>query len=152
MRKKEWFLFTFIFLLDIVSKYIAQETLVLHSPVEIIPGFFHITLAYNTGAAWGIFAGQMELFYVVTVAVAGFILYVLYHDNIESKFLRAVLVVMLAGTLGNFYDRVVFGYVRDFLDFTIFGYDYPIFNIADIALTLGFICFAIHIYRHPEDF
>ncbi len=122
------------------------------TPIKVIENFFYLNIAYNQGAAWGILSGKIEFFFIITILVVGVILYTLFTSNNKSGFLRFALVLCLTGTLGNFYDRLLFSRVRDFLDFYIFGYDYPIFNFADIYLTFGFIFLALYFIKHPEDF
>ena len=79
----------------------------------------------------------MMFFYIITaVAVVGFSWYLWKTDKKET-WTRLATVLVIGGALGNLIDRVAFHYVRDFLDFIIFGYDFPIFNVADMALCVG---------------
>ena len=79
----------------------------------------------------------MWFFYIVTV-VALIAMILFYRNQDRSNVLvQTALVLMMAGTVGNFIDRLCFQYVRDFLDFILLGYDFPVFNIADSALCIG---------------
>jgi len=72
----------------------------------------------------------------------------------KSKILRLAISIVLGGALGNFIDRLLYGKVTDFLDFYIFGYDYPVFNVADICVNIGTILLAIYIifiYKEPNN-
>ena len=140
MKKRNVFLIV-IFIIGIVldqwTKGLVANNMNLFESIEIIPGFFSITYAQNTGAAWSMMEGQMLFFYVITIVA--FVLLVFYLKNLkEEQFLSKLgVIMMLSGTIGNFMDRVMFQYVRDFLDFIIFGYDFPIFNVADSFLCVG---------------
>ena len=124
-------------ILDQITKYIIVLCLRLGESIEVIPSFFHITYVRNTGAAWSIFEGKMTFFYVVSVVAL--ILLIIYLRNMEGEHVIAYIGVILtiSGTIGNFIDRLLFQYVRDFLDFNLFGYDFPVFNIADMCLVIG---------------
>ena len=140
MKKKNIILivlFIMGILLDQFSKGLIANNMHLYESIEVIPGFFSITYTQNTGAAWSMMEGQMLFFYVITV-VAVVVLVAFYKSLEDTQFLSKIgIVLMLSGTTGNFIDRIVFQYVRDFLDFIIFGYDFPIFNVADCCLCIG---------------
>ncbi len=109
----------------------------------IIKDFFYITYAENTGAAFSMLRGQRWLFVFLAVIVSGFIIY--YIVKHKPKTIELIsLQLILAGAIGNAIDRVVYGYVIDFLDFYIFGYDFPIFNIADSCITVGATLFIVN--------
>lgn len=151
MKKREILLLIAIVAIDLLSKYYIQSIMTLGDSIPFINNFFYLTLAYNSGAAWGILSGKLELFFVITIVVIVIIVYMLFTTNRKNNLLRYSLIVILGGTLGNFYDRVIFGYVRDFFDFYLFGYDFPIFNIADASLCIGYFLLALYLIKHPEE-
>lgn len=126
-----------VILLDQFTKWLIVKYMELHESIPIIENFFAITSHRNKGAAWGILQGQMTFFYIVTaIVVVGIIYYIEKHVR-EHKFMTISLCVILGGAIGNFIDRLFRKEVVDFLDFTIFSYEFPIFNVADMALTIG---------------
>ena len=126
-----------LFGIDQITKFIVDSNMALGQSITIVDGFFNLTYVRNTGAGFSILEGQMTFFYVITLVALCFLLYLLFTSNNESKFYILSILMMIAGTLGNFYDRIVYQYVIDFLDFIIIGYDFPVFNFADICLTVG---------------
>ncbi|MEG0290450.1 MAG: signal peptidase II [Erysipelotrichaceae bacterium] len=147
MKKKHIGLLVGILVLDQISKIFVDHIVKLNESLVMIPNFFHITYAHNSGAAWSMLEGKMLFFYIV--AIGALIAMFLFYRNAkaEDKLFKVGIVCMAAGTLGNFIDRLLFQYVRDFLDFYIFGYDFPIFNIADMALCIGVLLIIIDVVR-----
>ena len=121
---------------DQATKYWAAVALKNQNPIEIIKGFFYLTYAENSGAAWSIFQGQSWLF--ISIGCVAIVALLIWYFKTTRPFSQFALVLMLAGAAGNLLDRfLIAGRVRDFLDFYIFGYDFPIFNVADSCLTIG---------------
>ncbi|MDD5595344.1 MAG: signal peptidase II [Candidatus Omnitrophica bacterium] len=125
-----------ILFLDQASKFLFTKFLNLNQSFPVVPGIFHFTLVHNRGAAFGILRGQVFLF-ILTSFVAVVLIYLNLKDKRrENSFLfNFSLALILAGGLGNLIDRIRVGYVIDFLDFRI----WPVFNIADSAITIGAI-------------
>ena len=124
-----------IVIADQLSKWAVASSLQLHETIPVIPGVFHITYVQNPGAAFGLFAYQRPLF--IAVAALMIALAVFYRKRIqqESRLFQWAVTIGIAGALGNLIDRLRTGYVVDFFDFRMF----PVFNIADIAITTGVI-------------
>lgn len=130
-----WITIILSVILDQAGKYIVQYNEALHD-VRLIPGFFHITYVKNTGMAWSMLSGYPQLLALIAAAAVGVMLWYLLTKKPDRLTAFAV-ALMAGGALGNLIDRLVYGYVRDFLNFYIFGYDFPVFNIADAALCIG---------------
>lgn len=123
--------------LDQLTKWLVVQYMDKYEQIPIIEHFFSITSHRNTGAAWGILADQMMFFYIITAIVIVGIVYYLHKYAKGNGLLATALCLILGGAIGNFIDRLFRKEVVDFLDFYIFGYNYPIFNIADSALVVG---------------
>ena len=130
--------------LDQVSKYVVVTHIDLGNKIEIIKDFFNVTYVRNYGAGFSIMQNQTLFFYVVGIAAVIVFSYYLIKDKSGSLF-KASYLMIIGGTIGNLIDRIVNKYVVDFLDFYIFGYDFPVFNIADSFLTIGCILLIITI-------
>lgn len=126
-----------IIILDQWTKGIVIKHMKLHESIPIIENFFYLTSHRNKGAAWGILQNQMVFFYIITVIVVIGIVYYMEKHVKDHKLMASGLTLVLGGALGNFIDRLFRKEVVDFLDFYIFSYDYPIFNVADMALVIG---------------
>lgn len=117
------------------------------STIVIIKGFFNLVERHNYGAGWSLFDGQWLFLVAVTVVSLGFFGYLYKSVNFKEKWVYSTAIaLMIGGTLGNFIDRLRLGYVVDFLQFIFGSYEFPTFNIADSALTVGVILFAIDIF------
>lgn len=142
MKQKKAFLFYIVIFLttlfvDQWSKYMVDHKMMLYQSISVIPGFFSLTYARNTGAAWSMFEGKMAFFYGVTVIALVALGYYFKYSQPHERLTRFGVILIFSGTVGNFIDRLCFQYVRDFLDFVIFGYDFPIFNVADSLICMG---------------
>ncbi len=128
----------FIFLLvDQITKGLISFNMNIGQSIDIIDGFFNITYVQNTGAAFSILAGN-TIFLILMSFVALNLIYFLFIKDKELKTNEIILYsVLLAGILGNLIDRVMYGYVIDFFDFIIFGYNFAIFNIADCYIVIS---------------
>lgn len=136
-RIKEGLLIVLVLVLDQVTKTWIQNDTALHGHIEIIPDFFYLTYVLNTGAAWSMLAGHQVFLELLAAVVIGVLLYVLGSRKDLSALTRTGIALMIAGAAGNLLDRLLLGAVRDFLDFYIFGYDFPVFNVADMSLCIG---------------
>lgn len=104
--------------------------------IVIIKNFFNIEYATNKGAAWSILNGNTFFLIVLTIGIL--VVMGLYFKNKKLTNSESYIYgLMLGGILGNLIDRIIFGYVKDFVSFNFGGYQFPIFNIADIAITIG---------------
>lgn len=137
-----WLLAVVWILLDLATKALASSQLSYAAPVDVLP-FFNLTLLHNTGAAFSFLADhpgwQRWLFAAIAVAATiGLSVWMLRLKR-DEKLLGACLALIIGGALGNLHDRLVHGYVVDFLSFHAAGWYYPAFNVADIGITVGAI-------------
>ena len=135
------------FLIDLISKIIVSSLLDVNEVIVVIKNFLNITYVRNTGAAWSIFAGETLGLIVISLIIIALIVYYVSKNKFKSKLELFGYSLILGGAIGNLYDRIVYGYVIDFLDFYIFGYDYPIFNLADSFIFIGVILVIIYTWR-----
>ena len=131
-------LFSIIFFVcDLLIKIIINNTIKIYSVVNIIPNFFVITNVRNIGAAFSILENNIIFLIVVSVVA----IYLIYNFLIKQSNLSNYNIIaysmLLGGIMGNLFDRVVYGYVIDYLSFNIFGYNFPVFNLADILIVVS---------------
>ncbi len=136
-------------MIDQVVKYWTVSNFALNEGKDFIPGVLSFYYLQNDGAAWGMFSGKMWLFYIITLIVVTVLIYMLHKEGKTSKLLSVGLSFMIAGALGNFIDRLHLNYVVDMfrLDFMTF----PIFNVADVCLTIGVIVMLVYMIITPEE-
>lgn len=136
----EFLYITLIIILDQVTKYIAKAKLMPVNNIDLIPGYFSLSYVENRGAAFGLFQNNKMLLVGVTSVVIIVIIYYLLKNRNMNKYLRASLIMITAGAIGNLIDRVLLGYVIDFFHFYIKDvFDWPVFNVADISVVCGTI-------------
>jgi signal peptidase II len=130
--------------LDQLTKWWVVSNFQPFERLTLLPGLLFITRRFNTGAAWSLFEGQLAFLIIVTIVAVGLFAVYLHHAIQKNhRWQQLGMSLMIGGALGNFIDRVRFGGVIDFIDVWIINYDFPVFNVADSALTMGVIVFMI---------
>jgi len=132
--------------IDLLTKRLAEHFLSFWVPKQLIPSALSFQLVHNFGAAYGIFQNQRAMLLGISgiVIVGGFI----FAKQIgTSKWAKWGLCFLLIGAIGNFVDRLVLGYVVDFIDIHIF----PVFNIADVCIDIGIGCFLLDMFFQGRE-
>jgi signal peptidase II len=132
----------FIFILDQFTKYLIQVNVSLFDTIEVLP-FFNIVYVKNFGGAFGVFQELGITFFIVVGALAIIFVSVLIIKDPDNRLAYSFL---LGGAAGNTADRIIHGFVIDFLDFYIYKYHWPAFNVADMALTAGVFLLIIKMF------
>lgn len=149
MKKKIIVFSIFLLLVDILTKKLVDTYFNLMETKVIINNFFSLTKVYNYGASWNILTGYRIILIIITILILGFLFYYQTKFKINTRNIMSFS-FLYSGILGNLIDRVFRGYVIDFLDFNIFGYDYPVFNFADICIVFGIILMIIAIIKKED--
>jgi len=149
MNKKILIIAIITLIIDQITKIIAEYYLTLNNSLKLINKFFYLSLCHNEGVAWGLFKNQ-KIIIVIGTIVAIILLYHFMYCFKENKRNNLAFGLLIGGLAGNLIDRIIFGYVRDFLDFYIFNYDYPVFNIADTAIVIGVFLLIIAIFKGED--
>ena len=126
-------------LLDRIIKVLITKLVPLNSTINIIKKVFYITNVHNKGAAFSIMYGETIILIMLSIIFLGLIIFYMYKNNkynIEYS-------LIIGGLLGNLIDRIIFGYVIDYIGVNIFSYSFPIFNIADSLIVIGAFIFII---------
>lgn len=145
-----------VLLADQLSKWWVLSTFRLYESLPVISGFFDLTFVTNTGAAFGMLAGEQniwrQIFFVSMTMVALVVLcYAFRHYRDAGKLYVVGIGLVSGGALGNLVDRLKFGYVIDFLDFYVKGHHWPAFNVADSAITTGVTFFLVAGYLESRN-
>jgi signal peptidase II len=142
-----------VIVVDQLTKWLAEAYLVPYQPVPVIP-MFNLTLAYNTGAAFSFLSdagGWQRWFFIsLTLVVIAVLFSWLWRMRAEERLHAISISMILGGAIGNLIDRVWLGHVIDFLDVYYDVHHWPIFNIADSAITLGVMLLIFDLFRHDE--
>lgn len=139
-KLKDVCFFSIIFLvIDQAIKFYLSSKMILNQSTILIKNFLNLTYVHNTGAAFSLFEGNTWLLILIGVlAVIGLIIYISKLAHI-SDFDMFIYSLLLGGVLGNLIDRIVHGYVIDYISLNLFGYHFPIFNFADMCIVVSVI-------------
>ena len=129
---------------DQFTKFLTVQNIDLYEIVEVIPNILSWMYIQNDGAAWSILEGQMWFFYIITVIVIGVVIYYLQKYGKNSRLFSVALALILAGSIGNFIDRIRFEYVIDMVRLEVINF--PIFNVADMSLSIGVFLMIIFVF------
>jgi signal peptidase II len=143
-----------VFVVDQWTKHAVIDGMTLYQSIQIVP-FFNFTYVHNYGAAFSILydAGGWQRYFLSAIAlgVSALILWWLRGTRKEQILLPVAFSFILGGALGNVYDRMVYGYVIDFLDLYYGSYHWPAFNIADSAIFIGAGLLIIDMFKNKEE-
>jgi signal peptidase II len=137
-----------VVLLDQISK---QFFWTLGKNFDVIDGFFRVTLVRNSGAAFGMLQGGRAFLIAASVAASVFIMFLAEKIPAEERPKRIFLGMILGGALGNLIDRLYPGHVIDFIDMGIASYRWPVYNLADSAVTIGGVLLVLNFARKREQ-
>lgn len=139
--------------IDRITKIVVRGAMIYGESVKIFD-FFRITYVENTGSAWGFFAGGQYSNYVFLAVNLAALAYLMFNYGkfAVDKYSSLAWALVTAGALGNIGDRLFVGAVVDFFDVRIFGYNFPVFNIADSSLTVGGFLLAFSLIKNTTVF
>ena len=115
--------------------------------ISIINSFFAITPAFNYGAAWSILYGKRIFLILISILILVSIYFLFIRNKKLNTYEEVTYGLLLGGIFGNLVDRIIYGYVIDYLDFNIFGYNFPIFNLADSLIVISICMLIIDLFR-----
>lgn len=132
-------------IIDQIIKILATTYL---TNISIIPGFLSLVYAKNEGVAFSMLWGNKWFIIIISILLLGVLIYILnkeYLSKNENNTLKNIMFGLLfGGILGNLIDRIIRGYVVDYISLNIFGYSFPIFNLADVFITIGVILMIVY--------
>ncbi len=146
-----FFIVAVLVFIDQFSKSLIVSTIDLNQSITVIKGFFNITYVRNFGAGFSIMQNATTTFYIITPICLILFIYLLIKTKEKDYLSKTALLLMIGGTIGNFLDRIINIYVVDFLDFIIFGWDFPVFNFADICLTIGVSIYIVSLLKESKN-
>lgn len=140
-----------IILVDRLLKILVNSTLKVFIKYKVIDNFFYLYNCHNKGAAFSILNGNVLFLILITFIALFFIITFLKKQKEYSVVDIISYGLLLGGIFGNLIDRVIYGYVIDYLSFIIFNYSFPVFNFADIAIVIGAFLLIIKEFRGDKS-
>ncbi|HUT07758.1 MAG TPA: signal peptidase II [Candidatus Latescibacteria bacterium] len=142
--------------LDQATKHLVARSVDLYESVTVIPGFFNITRIHNKGAIFGTFSQTnnklvFALLTAASLAALALVVYYFFKTPFGDKLMKVALTLIMAGALGNQFDRLIRGHVIDFLDFYVGKAHWPFFNAADSCITIGACLMLLILFRRKPE-
>lgn len=138
-----------ITVIDQISKILVRSNINQQQKLNIINDYFYLTFVKNEGAAFGILQGQRLFFIAATFFFLAFLFYFYKKELPHNLFTKTAIIFLTGGSLANFFDRILFHYVTDFIAVDIIPfYQFPVINIADIFISSGVIILIYEILFH----
>lgn len=150
--KKRCYILSLIFVfIDQIIKVLISSNMRLYESIKIIPNFFSITYVRNDGAAFSMFEGKQFLLILIAFITIGVLVSFIQKEEKITKLECIAFSFLLGGIIGNFIDRLIIGQVIDYLDFKIFSYNYPVFNLADSLIVCGVLLLIYLVIRSENS-
>ncbi len=141
--KKTYLVACIFIIIDYVSKILVSTFIPLNKSVSLLGNFLKITYVKNTGTAFSMFSNYTYFIAFISAIVILLLLYYVYKKDKISSLEGLCYGLIIGGATGNLIDRIIYGYVIDFIEVNIFNYPYPIFNLADSFIVVAFIILVI---------
>ncbi len=151
--KKVFLISSLCLIIDQIAKNLIISKFLLNESLIVIDNFFSITNVRNYGAAWSILEAN-TLFLILVGFITIFFIYFSFLKNKKLNVFETLTYgILIGGILGNLVDRIIYGYVIDFLDFKLLNYNFPVFNFADVFIVVSalFIIFLVIKENHYEN-
>jgi len=150
MTKKIFIISVITLVLDQFFKLLIDFFLNVNEGIIIIDNFFKIYYIHNYGAAWGIMQNQTILLILISILALGLVYRYMntFKDNVRNMIAFGLI---YGGITGNLLDRLFLGHVRDFISFRIFNYNFPVFNIGDMAIFFGVVLLILAIIKGEDN-
>lgn len=134
---------------DILTKQLVVNFMIERQSIPIINNFFYLTYARNKGIAFSLLEGKLVFIIIMTILVIGIIIKYI-KDSTATSIEIICYSLVIGGAIGNLLDRIIYGYVIDFLDFHLFHYNFPIFNLADSCIVIGIFFLLLMNFKESE--
>ena len=143
LKKENFYFLLIIFVIFILDRYSKIQIIKdLNDPVIYINEFLNLDLIWNTGIGFGLLSSDSTLFYnLISVVILTVIFFIIFIGLKSDKYDKSVFSLIIGGAVGNFYDRLIYNAVPDFIDLHYNNFHWFTFNLADIFITIGIIAF-----------
>ena len=150
-KKVIWIISFICIIIDQIIKFVINNNIDLYDQNTIIDNFFYLTNVRNYGAAWSILTGSRIMLIIVTILIIIGLYYFFIRKEKLKKYEKVIYGFLYGGIIGNLIDRIFRGYVIDYLEFYIFGYSFPVFNLADILIVISMFFIIISVIKGDKD-